>query len=376
MRVALVHYWLVNMRGGERVLESLCRLFPEADIYTHVLIPESLSPTLRRHRIRTTFINRLPGSARHYQKYLPLMPLALEQLDLRAYDLIVSSESGPAKGVLARADTPHLCYCHTPMRYLWDFYQDYLETAGPLTRVAMRVLFHRLRQWDALSAGRPHRIVANSHVVAQRVARWWGREASVVYPPVDTLRFAAAPDAGPPQPDAPYLYVGQLVRYKRPDIAVQACSRSGRRLLVAGDGEERRCLEGMAGPGVRFLGRVGHEELPALYRHCRALLFPGEEDFGIVPVEAQAAGRPVIAYGRGGAVETVRHGETGMFFDSQTAEALCAALDEFESMPPPDAARLAAHAAAFSEERFLNQMRGEIGALLEQVGGGGSFPGA
>ncbi len=367
MRVALVHYWLVNMRGGERVLESLCRLFPQADIYTHVLVPEALSPTLLRHCIRTTFINRLPGSARHYQKYLPLMPLALEQLDLRGYDLIISSESGPAKGIVARADTPHLCYCHTPMRYLWDFYQDYLESAGRLTRTAMRLVFHRLRQWDVISAGRPHRIVANSHAVARRIARWWGREASVVHPPVNVSRFAATSNADSPQPDAPYLYVGQLVRYKRADIAVQACSQSGRPLLVVGDGEERQRLERMAGPGVRFLGRVEHGELPDLYRRCRALLFPGEEDFGIVPVEAQAAGKPVIAYGRGGALETVRHGETGLFFDCQSALALNAALDRFEHMPPPDATRIAAHAATFCEERFLNRMQEEINALLSRA---------
>ena len=368
MRVALVHYWLVNRRGGEKVLESLCRMYPEADIFTHVLHPDCLSPTLRAHTIRTTFINRLPGAARHYQKYLPLMPLALEQLDLRAYDLVISSESGPAKGVITRADAAHVCYCHSPMRYLWDFYQDYLENAGPLTRLAMRPTFSRLRLWDAASAGRVDRVVANSRTVARRVARWWRREAAVVHPPVEAERYAAAGmGAASERSGAPYLCLGQLVGYKRADLAVRACSLTGRRLVVAGEGEELEKLRRLAGPGVTFVGRVDDAEAARLYATSRALIFPGEEDFGMVPVEAQAAGCPVIAYGRGGALETVRDGETGLFFEEQSVEALTRALDGFESGPgfAPEVLRL--HAELFSESRFQTAMRAEIEATMAAV---------
>lgn len=335
LRVALVHFWLVGMRGGEKVLEALCRIFPRADIYTHVVRPEALSETLLKHTIHTSFIQKLPGSVRHYQKYLPLMPLALEQLDLRGYDLVISSESGPAKGVLVRSDVPHICYCHSPMRYLWDFYQEYLETAGPVTRLFMRPLFHRLRLWDYASAQRVDHILTNSSTVARRVKRWWGREAAVVHPPVDVTRFAS-PDMsllsslpGSPEPGY-YLCFGELVSYKRVDIAVQACARTGRRLIVAGDGTDRKKLEALGGPSVLFLGRVPDKVVPSLYAGCRGFLFPGEEDFGITPVEAMAAGRPVIAYGRGGVLDSVVEGETGVFFREQTVDSLIDALERFE----------------------------------------------
>ena len=370
LRVALVHFWLVGMRGGEKVLEALCRIFPRADIYTHVARPEALSDTLLAHEIRTTFIQKLPGSVRHYQKYLPFMPLALEQLDLRGYDLVVSSESGPAKGVIVRADVPHICYCHSPMRYLWDFYQDYLESAGPAPRLLMRPLFHRLRLWDYASAQRVDHILANSSTVARRVRRWWGREAAVVHPPVAVERFAA-PDMsllhslpGSPEPGY-YLCFGELVGYKRVDLAVQACARTGRRLLVAGDGAERKRLEALGGPSVHFLGRVPDAALPALYAGCRGFLFPGEEDFGITPVEAMAAGRPVIAYGRGGVLDSVVEGETGIFFREQTVEALIEALDVFEQRTFSRQAAVA-RAERFSEAVFRR-------SFLREVEGTGVF---
>lgn len=365
MRVALVHYWLVGMRGGEKVLEALCRLYPQADIYAHCVDRAALSPLLREKTIRTTFIQRLPGSVRRYRFYLPLMPLALEQLDLRGYDLVISSESGPAKGVICRADVPHICYCHTPMRYLWDFYQDYLEEAGLAARLFMRPCFHYLRLWDAASATRPDRILANSRAVARRVARWWGREAGVVHPPVAVERFAPA-RAG--SPDAPYLCFGQLVAYKRVDLAVRACLSSGRRLVVAGAGTELPRLRALAGDSglIAFVGRVPDAEVPGLLASCRALLFPGEEDFGIIPVEAMAAGRPVIAYARGGALETVREHESGIFFSEQTPEALCAALDAFEQHEAsfiPE--RIAAQAARFNETRFRQEFAAQVDAVLE-----------
>ena len=298
------------------------------------------------------------------------MPLALEQLDLRGYDLVVSSESGPAKGVIVRADVPHICYCHSPMRYLWDFYQDYLESAGPATRLLMRPLFHRLRLWDYASAQRVDHILANSSTVARRVRRWWGREAAVVHPPVAVERFAA-PDMsllhslpGSPEPGY-YLCFGELVGYKRVDLAVQACARTGRRLLVAGDGAERKRLEALGGPSVHFLGRVPDAALPALYAGCRGFLFPGEEDFGITPVEAMAAGRPVIAYGRGGVLDSVVEGETGIFFREQTVEALIEALDVFEQRTFSRQAAVA-RAERFSEAVFRR-------SFLREVEGTGVF---
>ena len=238
MRVALVHYWLSVMGGGEKVLEALCRLYPQADIYTHVLRRDNLLPELRRHAIRTTFINALPGSARHYQKYLPLMPLALEQLDLTGYDLVISSESGPAKGVITRPDALHICYCHSPMRYLWDNWPVYQENAGRFTRLCSRVLLPRLRQWDVLSAMRVDRIVANSRHVARRIRKYWRREAQVVHPPVDTQAYAPRERAGGEH----YLCFGRLTHYKRVDLAIEACNRLGRPLLIIGDGEERQRL--------------------------------------------------------------------------------------------------------------------------------------
>lgn len=364
MRVALVHYWLVGMRGGEKVLEALCRLYPQADIYTHCVDRAALSPLLRSKAVRTTFIQRLPGSVRHYKMYLPLMPLALEQLDLRNYDLVVSSESGPAKGVLTRADVPHICYCHSPMRYLWDFYRDYLEEAGALTRFFMRPCFHYLRLWDTVSAGRPDRVVVNSQAVARRVKRWWGRDAAVIHPPVDVKRFVPLPKTE----HAAYLCFGQLVGYKRADLAVKTCLATGRRLTVVGTGEELPRLRKLAEGSdlITFTGRIPDAEVPALLGSCRALLFPGEEDFGIIPVEAMAAGRPVIAYARGGALETVLDGETGLFFTEQTPEALAAALDAFEQREGAfDPGRIAAHAVRFDEARFCREFTAEAETLLE-----------
>lgn len=330
MRVAIVHYWLVAMRGGEKVLEALLELFPQAHIFTHVCAPEALSPAIRERSIRTSFIQKLPFAVRHYQKYLPLMPLALEQFDLRGYDLVISSESGPAKGVLTGPDTLHICYCHTPMRYLWDFYQEYLDETGPLTRPLWRYLSHRLRLWDALSSLRVDHFAANSLNVSKRIAKHYRRPATVIHPPVDVEVFAP-PDGVYPETGDFYLFAGQLNAYKRADLAVQACTAMNRRLLVVGDGPERDRLARMAGPTVSFAGRLNTPQLAGYMQQCRALLFPGEEDFGLVPVEAMAAGRPVIAYGRGGALESVEPGHSGLLFPAQSVASLCQAMEHFEA---------------------------------------------
>ncbi|MCL1939364.1 MAG: glycosyltransferase [Desulfovibrionaceae bacterium] len=352
MRVALIHYWLVTMRGGENVLEALLDLFPQADIFTHAYAPEAVSAKIRAARVNTTFIQKLPLATKAYQKYLPLMPLALEQLDLRGYDLVISSESGPAKGVLTSADTLHLCYCHTPMRYLWDMYQDYLAASGPITRGALRFFSHRLRLWDAASAQRVDYFAANSRNVARRIAKHYRREAEIIHPPVD-VDFFSPQDGAFPEPEDYYLYVGQLVGYKRVDVAVDACTRLGKKLVVIGDGPERKRLEQAAGPGVTFLGNQKKDLLRRYMQRCKALLFPGEEDFGIVPLEAMASGRPVIAYGKGGALETVIPGKTGLLFQEQNVSSLCNALEEFA----PDSGAfspqvLLEHAGGFSHAVF------------------------
>lgn len=360
-RVAIVHYWLVGMRGGERVVERLLRLFPGADIFTHVYDPASVSKFIRSHRVRTTFIQKLPGATRHYQKYLPLMALALEELDLRGYDLVISSESGPAKGVLAPPDAFHLCYCHSPMRYLWDHYHPYREMSGRLTRLTMPYLFHRLRQWDAISAQRPDRIVANSTFIARRIRKSWGREAEVIHPPVDVDLFEPCATPG-----NHYLWVGQMTPYKRADLVADAFTRLGLPLLMVGTGPLAADIARRAGPNIRILERLDFADLRKAYAECRGLVFPPEEDFGIVPVEANAAGRPVIAYGRGGVVDSILPDRTGLFFHEQSVEGLVDAVERFERWLPhfdPSAAR--ANAGRFAPEVFDARISAAVGEGLD-----------
>lgn len=362
MRVAIIHYWLVGMRGGEKVLEALCRLYPQADLYTHVVDPARISQRLRDHVIDTTFIARLPGARRHYQKYLPLMPLALEQLDLRGYDLVLSSEAGPAKGVLAAPGARHVCYCHSPMRYIWDEYPEYARSVPAVLRPLMAGVAHRMRQWDVTSAARVDRFIANSSFVRDRIARYWRREASVLPPPVAVERFSPAEKAR----QGYYLLAGQLVPYKRPDLAVAACTALGRRLVVAGTGPERRRLEALAGPSIEFRGFVPDEELPQLYAGADALLFPGCEDFGIVPVESLASGTPVVAYGRGGICDTVEPGVTGLYHHEQTVESLIEAIRQFETLGPFRPDQLVRSAAQFETRRFEITFRQIVDSVLSQ----------
>jgi glycosyltransferase involved in cell wall biosynthesis len=345
------------------VLEALCDLFPQAVIFTHVCDKSQLSPLLARHEIRQSFIHRLPFAERHYRHYLPLMPLALEELDMRGFDLIISSESGPAKGVLAPTRTPHMCYCHSPMRYLWDMYPDYRERQGPVTRLAMSLFFHRLRQWDALSALRVDRFVANSRNVAARIGKLYRREADVVYPPVDVDFFS---HGAQPEERGYYLFFGQLEAYKRADLAVAACTRAKLPLVVLGEGREEKRLRAMAGPTVRFAGKQSAESARRWLQGARALLFPGEEDFGIVPVEAMAAGCPVIAYGAGGALETVRDGSSGLFFQEQSAPSLLDAIERFERLEKDlDPAALLNQARRFGPEQFTAGIRRQVETLLD-----------
>lgn len=359
-RVALIHYWLTGMRGGEKVLESLCRMFPQADIFTHVADPPALSDTLRAHKITETFIGRLPAAKRLYQAYLPLMPRALEGVDLTGYDLVISSEAGPAKGVIVPPDAFHLCYCHSPMRYLWDQYHVYRGGTGPLQRAAMSVFAHGLRQWDVTSAARVDAFAANSNHVASRIEKYWRRDASVVHPPVAVDDFAPV---APAEVGDGYLWAGELAPYKRPDIAIEAFNRLGLPLTIIGGPEKtRERLAATAKDNITFLGKTGFDELRSALARCRALIFPGEEDFGIVPVEAMASGRPVIAYGRGGALDTVIEGETGLLFPEQSVEGLMTAVQTFEAdrLYDVDPARLVRHAAGFAEIAFQRGILTEL----------------
>ena len=352
MKVAIVHYWLVGMRGGEKVVEALCEMYPDADIFTHVYDPKAVSPRIAAHRVTTSFISSLPRAVKNYKSYLPLMPMALEQLDLRGYDLVISSESGPSKGIIPPAGALHVCYCHSPMRYVWNMFHDYRDGTGLIKRVLMPPLSHYIRNWDVISASRVHHFVANSATVAQRLQTYYGRTSTVIHPPVDTTSFGAVSAA---ELDDYHLMVGELVRYKRPELAVQAFNRSGRRLVIIGGGEMLSELRAMAGPTVTLLGPQPFDVLRHHYARCRALIFPGEEDFGIVPVEAMASGRPVIAFGRGGAIETVVDGKTGVFFTEQSVDSLLDAVSRCDELDF-DPGVAVAHAAGFGIDRFIHEM--------------------
>src|SRR5450755_1193692 len=362
VKVAIIHYWLVGMRGGEKVIEALCEMYPQADIFTHVYVPEMVSDRIRQHRIIPTFINSLPRASKMYKTYLPLMPLALEQLDLRGYDLIISSESGPAKGIIPPPDALHVCYCHTPMRYIWNMYHDYRNSAGRLTRLLMPPLSHYLRMWDVASAARVDSFVANSATVARRIQRYYGADSVVIHPPVDTDAFAVAPSL---ELADYYLMAGELVSYKRPDLAVRAFNDMKLNLVVIGGGEMLDELRRIAGPTVKVMGSQPFEVLKQHYARCRALIFPGEEDFGMVPVEAMASGRPVVAFGRGGATETIAEGVTGVFFTEQTVEAISSAVKRLSELAL-DPEKIAAYANQFGRDQFLQKMRNHIDGLLTE----------
>ena len=361
MKTAIVHYWLVNMRGGEKVLEALLELFPDADIYTHVYIPEAMPSSIRSHKIFTSYIQKLPLSGKLYQMYMPLMPNALIQFNLQNYDLIISSESGPAKGIVPGPNAFHVCYCHSPMRYLWDMYHEYFRKSNPVMRFFMKCLVPGLRLWDVMSANLVDRFIANSAYVAGRIRRYYNREAEIIFPPVDIEKFLN----NPRKIGDFYLFFGQLTGYKRADLAIEACINSGRKLVVAGSGAKAKDIRKYEKSGlVTFRGRISDDEVMELYASARALLFPGIEDFGIVPVEAQAAGCPVIAYRDGGAMETVRENETGLFFGEQTSRSLSEALDHFETA---ESAGLFAdrdvfknHVQQFSGQAFKNKMEAVI----------------
>ena len=353
MRVAIVHYWLLGMRGGESVVESLCRMLPEADIFTLFYDPARVSETIRSHRVTASYLNPL---RRHYRALLPLMPSALESFDLRGYDLVISSESGPAKGVITQAATRHICYCHTPMRYLWELYPAYLNewTHSSFKRMLMCPVARNLRLWDFASAARVDGFVANSENVRRRIWKTYRRESMVVHPPVAVETFFHRP------PEDYFLIASELVPYKRLDYAIRHFSQTGRKLRLAGDGPEYRSLKRQAGTSVEFCGRVSADDLRELYARSRALIVPGEEDFGITMVEALASGKPILALGRGGACEIVSREDFcgGILYPAPTAEDLDDALKRFEiSEPDFRPKHLQYWAEQFSEASFQANMQ-------------------
>ncbi len=362
MKIALVHDWLNGMRGGEKVLEALCELYPEAEIFTLLLEEEKISARIRGMTIHTSFIQRLPLARRHYRNYLPLFPRAIESFDLTGFDLVISTSHAVAKGCRPDPSARSVCYCFTPMRYLWFFYRDYFGP-GLGKKLLLKPIFAYLRRWDLSSSRRVGRFLAISKTVAARIARVYNREAGVIYPPVDIDYFTP----GSPSGDY-FLVVSALVPYKKIALAIDACNRLGLPLKVAGAGPEARNLRERAGEGIEFLGWVDDRELRELYRNCRALIFPGLEDFGIVPLEAQACGRPVIGFGEGGLAETTipwpGSGEarpTGIFFSEPTADSLIAALRLFiEKEGEFDPRAIREHATAFGREVFKEKFRAAV----------------
>ncbi len=357
MKVALVHDWLTGLRGGERVLEQLCLLYPEARVFTLVHVRGSCGPIIERHAITTSFLQHLPLAATRYRHYLPLFPAAIESLDLSGYDLVVSTSHAVAKGCRPPKGARHVSYIHTPMRYVWDQFDSYFGPgrAGLLTRTAATLVAPYLRRWDVSSTARADALIANSRFVADRIRKYWSRDAdAVIYPPVDVDRFAPVP---PSEREDYALIVSALVPYKLVDMAVRAFSRVKRGLIVAGGGPELARLRAMAGPTVQVLGAVPGERLPRLYARAAFFVLSGPEDFGIAPVEAQAAGRPVLALKLGGALETVIEGETGAFFDQATEASLLESLTRIDRIAQQaDPTRIRQNALQFGVERFREQM--------------------
>ncbi|HUY77842.1 MAG TPA: glycosyltransferase [Ktedonobacterales bacterium] len=350
MQVALVHDYLNQMGGAERVLLAFHDLFPQAPIYTSIYEPSRVDRRFKGVDIRTSYLQRLPFIKRHHQPFLPLYPFAFESFDLRAYDLVISDSSAFAKGIVTRPDALHICYCHTPMRWLWN-YDDYVEreSLGRIARLALPPFITFLRMWDYATAARVDYFIANSPNVAARINKYYRREAVVMPPPVETARFQLAPTR-----EDYFLIVSRLIPYKRIDLAIQAFNQLGLPLRIIGGGRDEQRLRAMAGPTIRFMGKLSDEDVRAQMARCRAFIFPGDEDFGLTPVEAQASGRPVIAYGSGGALASVVAGVTGLFFDEQTPDALAATVRRFRD-EDFDPLAIRRHAEEFDLEHFTNR---------------------
>ncbi len=363
MKVALVHDYLNQMGGAERVVMAFHQMFPDAPIYTSIYDPKRVDPAFQEMDIRTSFMQKFPLVTRHHQPYLPFYPFAMESLDLREYDLVLSSSSAFGKGVITRPGTMHICYCHTPMRWCWN-YREYVEREqlGGIARHVLPFLITGLRMWDQVSAMRVDHFIANSPVVAERIQKYYRRDAVVIPPPVEVSRFSFDPAT---EVEDYFLIISRLIPYKRIDLAIETCNRLRLPLVIIGAGRDMERLQRLAGPTIRFLGRLSDQEVLHYYARCRALLFPGEEDFGITPLEAQACGRPVIAYGSGGALASVVEGITGVFFYEQTVDSLATALASFdERRYEPETIR--SHALEFDMPRFHRRILQFIEAKMNE----------
>lgn len=356
MKIALAHDWLNQMGGAENVLEALVELYPSAPVFTTIYAPELMPNNYRRWDIRTTWLNLAPGIHQHHQPYLPLYPLAVHSMNFQGYDVILSNKSGFIHGlVYDKGKQRHICYCLAPTRYVWD-YQSYAarEGFGRWLGILLTPLVASLRQWDFAAAQQVDHFIAISREIQTRIKKYYHRDSTIIYPPVDTERFQPLP-AGQTPADY-YLIVSRLIPYKRIDLAIQACTRLNRQLIIVGEGRDRPTLEMIAGPTVQFKGRLPISAVIELMANCRAFIFPGFEDFGIAPVEAQAAGRPVIAFAKGGALDTVIEGLTGLFFYEQSVEALTDAIERFETINfEPSIVR--ANAERFATARFRREIQ-------------------
>ena len=374
MKVAIVHDWLVNYGGAERVVEEMLKLYPDADIYTLVYDEKKMGIIFPKEKVHTSFVQKLPMSTRLYTKLLTLMPKAFESFDFSGYDLVLCSSSSCAKGVITPPDVPHICYIHSPMRYAWDQFFEYRKRSGRLTRFFMNRWMPSIRLWDFISSQRIDSLIANSKYIARRIQKYWNLSSTVIYPPVDTGRLS------PNNKESEDFYVvfSRFVPYKRIDLAISACGKLGKKLVVIGAGSQEAELKALAKEAfgshpddVKFTGRISDAEVQDYLQRCKAMIFSAEEDFGIIPVEVQACGRPVIAFGKGGALETVKDGVTGVFFDKQETESVCTAIRNFEELSSKgtfDTTKIVEHAKSFSAERFRKELLEHINKVTADFG--------
>lgn len=371
LKVALVHDWLVNYGGAEDVVSAILEIYPDADIYTLVHDKKKMKGRFEKNKIFTSRLQKIPFATRLYTKFLKFMPAAFEAFDFSAYDLVICSSSSCAKGVITPPSTAQVAYIHTPMRYAWDLFFDYQKRSGALTRFFMDRWMPQIRLWDYISAQRIDALFANSKYIARRIKKFWNRDALVIYPPVNVGYFNPTNDAA--REDF-YVFFSRLVPYKRADIAIDACAALGKKLVVIGGGSEAKKLQELAKgkSGISFTGRISDEKVREYLQKCKALIFCAEEDFGIIPVQAQACGTPVIAFGKGGATESVLDKKTGVFFPEQTAASCAEAIKEFEKLEAAgnfDAKKIVAHAKTFSRERFIKEFKAACQDALAAVNG-------
>lgn len=370
MKTAIVHDWLVNYGGAERVVEQMLLLYPDADIYTLVYDEKKMGKIFPKEKVHTSSLQKIPMAEKLYTKFLSLMPKAFEEFDLTGYDLVIASSSCCAKGVITSPTTPFIAYIHSPMRYAWDLYYDYLKNSGRLTKFFMKRWIPDIRKWDYISSQRIDTLVANSSYIARRIKKFWNRDAAVVYPPVDTDRLSVSDEAAGDY----FVVFSRFVPYKRIDLAISACARLNKKLIVIGSGSQEKELKLLAAScknaDIKFTGRISDSEVKAYLQKCRALIFCAEEDFGIIPVEAQACGRPIIAFGKGGALETVVNEKTGVFFEEQSVGSLVKAIEKFEKLDKENTfnpKKIREHAEKFSAENFRKNLSEQIRLTEDKV---------